>query len=212
MQTLARFHLAAASIPAARGGSTTSIASRKVAPAFMIRGAVFRDLSARLATIAENLRQPLNQRLDDRASRLLQLIPDRATSLMSQVQSAAATSLPLQPAIRDIWHDHVLFTGEEVTGLVDFGALNIDTPLTDIARLVGSLVGDNLPDREQALDAYAQLRPLSADNRRLIDLLDRSGVIVAAINWLTWLYVERRDMGPPEPIARRLDEILSRLQ
>ena len=28
-----------------------------------------------------------------------------------------------QPCIRDIWHENVLFSGDEVSGLIDFGAL-----------------------------------------------------------------------------------------
>jgi hypothetical protein len=90
--------------------------------------------------------------------------------------------------------------------------MRIDTPLTDIARLVGSLVGDDREARQSAFDAYSEIRPLGQDDRRLIDLLDESGLVIGALNWLIWLYVERRDMGPAEPIIRRLDEILKRLE
>lgn len=143
---------------------------------------------------------------------MVALCQQRLPQLYDKLVTAAQTRLPRQPAIRDIWHDHVLFTGDEVTGIVDFGALNVDTPLTDIARLVGSLVADDVDARGFAMDAYAELRPLSQEDRQLIDLLDESGQVVAAVNWPTWLYVERRDMGPIEPIIRRLDEILRRLE
>ena len=46
----------------------------------------------------------------------------------------------------------------------------------------------------------------------MIGLLDESGLVLGALNWLIWLYVERRDMGPMEPIVRRLDEMLQRLE
>lgn len=58
---------------------------------------------------------------------------------IEQLKPLADVSFRLQPCIRDIWHDHVLFDGDRVTGLIDFGAMQIDTPATDIARLVGSL-------------------------------------------------------------------------
>ncbi|MBW8885212.1 MAG: phosphotransferase [Planctomycetia bacterium] len=118
----------------------------------------------------------------------------------------------LQPAIRDVHHDHVLFTGEEVTGLIDFGAMRIDTPLADVARLVGSLVGDDHEARQFACDAYSELRPLSEADRRLIDVLDETGVVLGALNWLIWLYIEHRDMGPVGPIVKRLNELLTRLE
>jgi homoserine kinase type II len=117
----------------------------------------------------------------------------------------------LQPAIRDIHRDHVLFTGDEVTGLVDFGALRIDTPLADLARLIGSLASDNAAARQLALDAYAAVIPLSNTDRQLVDLLDDSGILLGGLNWLQWLYVERRDIGELLPIIARLDEIVGRL-
>jgi hypothetical protein len=35
-----------------------------------------------------------------------------------------------------------------------------------------------------AVDAYAELRPLSSDECRLIPVLDRSGVVLSAAHWL----------------------------
>jgi homoserine kinase type II len=118
----------------------------------------------------------------------------------------------LQPSIRDIHRDHVLFSGDSVSGLVDFGAMRIDLPLVDIARMVGSFAGDHPDQRSMALEAYSEFRPLSDGDLRLIDILDDSGTVLAGLNWLTWLYVDCRDMGPVEPIIRRLDEILRRLE
>jgi Ser/Thr protein kinase RdoA (MazF antagonist) len=106
----------------------------------------------------------------------------------------------------------VLFAGDEVTGIIDFGAMRMDTPLADVARLLGSLVGDDRDNRQLAFDTYAELRPLSEADRQFVDLLDKTGLILSVFNWLRWLYVERRDMGEPAPIARRLEEILARLE
>ena len=75
-------------------------------------------------------------------------------TFLTPLECACRESLPLSPAIRDIHHDHVLFSGDQVTGLVDFGILRIDTPLADMARLVGSLVADDEPARKFALDIF----------------------------------------------------------
>jgi Ser/Thr protein kinase RdoA (MazF antagonist) len=203
MQALAQFHLLAAQYQQYRGWAP-AIQDRE----FRLRILKFREF----ATIEQSLARRLNNEIDGRATRLLTLTrttieqPDLAKTL------SIAPELWLQPAIRDIHHDHVLFTGDEVTGIIDFGAMRMDTPLTDVARLIGCLVGDDREAREFAVSAYSELRPLSTVDRWLVELLDESGLVLGALNWLTWLYVERRDMGPMEPIVRRLDQILERLE
>ena len=77
------------------------------------------------------------------ARQFVAALPSAVPRAIAQLEPLANVPLPLQPCLRDIWHDHVLFTGDEVTGLIDFGAVDIDTPATDIARLLGSLVGDD---------------------------------------------------------------------
>src|SRR5690606_3973788 len=49
----------------------------------------------------------------------------------------------LQPSLRDIWRAHVLFEGNQVSGMVDLAALRLDHPATDIARLLASIAGDD---------------------------------------------------------------------
>ena len=59
-----------------------------------------------------------------RASRQLLAAYARGAPQRAQ-QMAAAQSLqvPLQVCHGDLWHDHVLYRGQEVTGLIDFGAM-----------------------------------------------------------------------------------------
>jgi len=205
MRALARFHTAAAN-------HQPPVASTAPAPAIVERiDLVQQLLSGDFDRIEAAVHAGLDANLDLRAVRVLALCRNRLAALSPGLESAAQLRLPLSPAIRDIHHDHVLFTGDEVTGLIDFGALRIDTPLADIARLVGSLVGDDQPARDFALSAYGQLCPLSDQDRHLIDLLDEAGLLLGGLNWLRWLYLERRDMGPLRSILKRLDEILSRL-
>jgi homoserine kinase type II len=205
MQALALFHVAAATCPCAPPTSG-------IAPAFAERRDQVRQLlGGELERIAARLESGLAPELDLRARQLLPLAASLLPRLRRPLEAACRDLLPLGPAIRDIHHDHVLFTGDTVTGLVDFGAMRIDTPLADVARLVGSLAADDQPARDFALNAYSELRPLSDSDRRLVDLLDQSGVALGGLNWLRWLYLEERDMGPLEPIYKRLDAILARL-
>jgi Ser/Thr protein kinase RdoA (MazF antagonist) len=132
--------------------------------------------------------------------------------LRDRLALAAGEPFLLQPAIRDLHHEHVLFTGNEVSGFIDFGALRIDTPLADIARLVGSLVGDDSRGWERALAAYDRRRSLTAEDRATIRLLDESGTVLGGLEWLRWLWLEKRDMGDPQRVADRLAELAARLR
>jgi Ser/Thr protein kinase RdoA (MazF antagonist) len=205
MHALARFHTAAASI-------SQDPWPCKIAPVFTDRLDQVRQLvGGDLDRIAAAVQTGLDAGLDLRAGQLLPVARGLLSHLLSPLESACREQMPLSPAIRDIHHDHVLFTGDQVTGLVDFDALRIDTPLADVARLVGSLVAGDRPARQFALDAYSQLRPLTAADRGRVHFLDESGQILGGLNWLRWIYLDRRDMGPLPPILKRLDAILARL-
>jgi Ser/Thr protein kinase RdoA (MazF antagonist) len=207
MMALGRFHEAAAGLgDKGRGtedGGTPAIVERLEL--------VERLLAGDLSRIVHACKQGLSETLDTRAERVLASAPSKLPPLVDPLRAAARVALPLSPAIRDVHHQHVLFTGDRVTGLIDFGALRIDTPLADVARLLGSLAGDDQAARQFALGAYGSRRPLSRQDRELTDLLDRANVALSGLNWLRWLYVERRDMGPLPPIVRQLDEIVARL-
>src|SRR5437763_1299451 len=41
--------------------------------------------------------------------------------------------VPVQPCLCDVWHDHVLYTGDAVTGLIDYGEVKPDHPAVDLA-------------------------------------------------------------------------------
>lgn len=79
---------------------------------------------------------------------------DRLFNLLPVVDARlrpwAATIRPVQMCLRDIHRDHVLFSGDTVSGLIDFGACRLDVPEADVARLLGDL------------------RPFDSDSLRLV--------------------------------------------
>ena len=82
----------------------------------------------------------------------------------------------------------------------------------DIARLLGSLVGDDPQRRRFGLEAYSQVRPLDESERRLLGAFDASEVLLSGMNWLRWICLEGRRFDPPDRVLARLDEIVSRLE
>lgn len=121
-------------------------------------------------------------------------------------------AVPVQPCLCDIWHDHVLYTGDAVTGIIDYGSVKLDNVSVDLARLLGSLVGDDYEQRVVGLDAYANVRKLSAREIELVDVLDKTGTVLGAANWVRWVYHEGRVFEPMERAALRLAALVHRLE
>jgi len=148
--------------------------------------------------------------LDDLAQQWISARRLPPLELLPRLMVGVTQFLPVQPVIRDIWREHVLFTGDEVTGFIDFGALRLDSFHVDLARLIGSLAGDDLEARTTAILAYNEVRPVSDSDIQLINLLDRSGTWIAGWNWLDWLYREKREFHSLVAVRERLAHLLSR--
>jgi Ser/Thr protein kinase RdoA (MazF antagonist) len=136
---------------------------------------------------------------------------DRVAEAQRRLLPWRETPLPLHPCWCDPWHDNLLFTGDNLTGLIDYGSVKIDHAAVDLARMLGSLAGDDAEMWSIGLKAYESVRPLSKQDRDLLPILDYTGLVVAAVNWLRWLYHEGR-MFPDRPaVGERLWEIVKRL-
>ena len=144
--------------------------------------------------------------------RELQECRDLFPHCLQQLSRISDQPLVLQPVIRDIWHDHILFTGNEVSGIIDFGAMQLDHVALDLARLLGSLVGDpEDSDWLVALEHYCTYRPLQNHEIQLIRLLDRSAVLLSSLNWLRWIALEKRSFEDGQAVQRRIDILCRRL-
>ncbi len=206
MKALAQIHIAAAQMPGQlRSGTSPGLAAR-LEQVRQLRSGGIERIEAAVA------RRPLVW--DDFARRICAKFRQFASHVESRLTEAVRISGPLFPCLRDVWHDHVLFTGDDVTGIIDFGAARIESPAGDIARLVGSLVGEVHQHRiwNTALAAYEVTRPLGAKQRMLVRAFDASTVVLSGINWLTWLYVEERQFEDTAAVTRRLAEITARLE
>ena len=202
MLALAQFHRSVEAL-ALRPGSPPGITNRR------------EQLSQLCATGTSEL-MPAIERMEPsefqwRLAIILSSFDQNAARVQSLLAVASHVRAPRQPCIRDIWHDHVLFQGEEVSGIVDFGALQSDHVACDISRLLGSLVGGDREDWTRGLAAYQVLRPLTADELMLVDAYDQSTVLLSGMNWIQWLAIEGRVFEDEERVQNRLDQIILRL-
>jgi homoserine kinase type II len=206
MSALARFHLAVsdfhkASLPEFETGSS-AIVSRIERLQELAHGGV-----QQLAQAVTNSVWPEFAPL---AREFLAVLPAALPVAISQNAPLADLRFSLQPCIRDIWSDNVLFTRDEVTGVVDFGAMEIDTPAVDVARLLGSLAGPDPTSRQTGIAAYERVRPLSTNELRAVAALDTTIVLLAGCNWVRWIYVERRQFDNPAQICQHFRRIVER--
>src|SRR5262249_19553340 len=134
------------------------------------------------------------------------------SSVAGELEVGRRVAVPLQPCLRDVWHDHVLFTGDDVTGLIDAHACRVDNVATDLARLLGSLAGDDRAAWDTGLAAYEKIRPLNLDERGLLELFDRSAVLLSGLTWLEWKCLEQRRFERPEIVLARLEAIVRRME
>ncbi|QDU58048.1 phosphotransferase [Aeoliella mucimassa] len=134
-----------------------------------------------------------------------------ATLALGQLQAIPATQPCVQWIWGDAWHGNLLFDGSRVTGLVDFAAVRVDTPLADLARLLGMAASPDSAEWSSALDAYAQVKPLSQGDRQTVIALHAAGTVLSLGNWLRWLSVEQRRFADPQAVLERVDQFAQRL-
>ncbi|MCG8433544.1 MAG: phosphotransferase, partial [Gammaproteobacteria bacterium] len=164
MSALAKFHNGLAEYPSAR---VTAV------PAVVERLAMLRQLDRNgLEKLSSYVSSKVWPELEQPAGQFLALVPTVVPRLVAQLAKLENLQFAIQPCIRDIWHDHVFFTGNRVTGMIDFGAMRDDFPAVDVARLLGSLVGDDEDNWRIGTEAYGRTRPLSETELSSIRVLD----------------------------------------
>ena len=154
--------------------------------------------------------------LKDGAAQFTRHLAKCGPRVESLLQLAARRQFALQPVAGDLHAEHVLFAADVATGFIDFGAMAVDSVALDVARLVGSMAGEDTHARAAALAAYASARQpsagLSVEEEVLVEVLDRSGVFLAPYRWLRWIYVERREFSRRDAVLARFRLVMERLR
>lgn len=136
---------------------------------------------------------------------------------LDAVAGLGAMSLRQQWVVRDVWSEHVLFAIDEparVAGIIDYHASGLDTPATDLGRLLGSWLEAAAVEPawwNARLAAYEAVRPLRAEERRLVPWLAATGVVFGIDNWFRWTLEQGRQFGSTSRVTVRLDRLLESL-
>lgn len=116
--------------------------------------------------------------------------PEQAALLRSELAyqnhiaaTAAYAAIPKGPVHADLFRDNVMFEDGQLTGFFDFYFAGCDAWLFDIAVCLNDWcihleTGEPNAEREAAmLDAYAAVRPLTAEERELLPAMKRAGAL-----------------------------------
>lgn len=199
-KALARLHVVAASY----SGADSFFATRDEKP--LIR----HDLGLRLANCQKLLRGELEEMVRQLKpipqspatallSESLRLVAPQLPALANELAGACETTFDVKWILGDVREANILFAGAEVTGFVDLGSARKSIQAGDLARMLGSMVGDDRAKWLMGMAAYESVRPLPLAELRVMDLLRRSEVVLSGANWVRWLM-------PGEPLAAEADE------
>jgi Ser/Thr protein kinase RdoA (MazF antagonist) len=208
--TLARVHVAAATLPG-------TIPAHGPSPGIVTRIERARLLLARpwQARLSRGTSGPLA----DRQRRAIEAFARYdGTAALTRVTRFRPPEIVIQAVIRDVWSDHVLYALDRpatVAGIVDYHAAGVDTPATDLARLLGSwrgeAVGGLVAGWPAALAAYEAVRPLTVAERSLVPWLHATGVVFGLDNWFRWTIEEGRQFAGVHAVLDRIERLSARL-
>ncbi len=118
----------------------------------------------------------------------------------------------LTTIIGDTHHDHFLFEGDNLSGVVDFGAMKHDTVSIDLTRLIGRLRLVGAVTIEGALDCYGQHNPLVEIDSKCVEFLHRCNLLGGILNWLDWIFVQEKSFEDLQAVRNRLIPLVQSLQ
>lgn len=99
-----------------------------------------------------------------------------------------------------------------MTGIVDYGAMAVDTPAGDLGRLLGDF-SDTAPNLfDEGLSAYRRAGgPLDVPDE-FVRRLATTGALCSLLGWLVRLFVLREPVTAPDLVAQRINLLLARVE
>jgi hypothetical protein len=212
MQALAQWHLSAARFaPDADTSQWFASVNSSVSGTVTDRLKILQEATSQLHGVDKNVSSIPDAVIRDLARQTVSLFRLGYSNAIRELDLVRDIRVRLQPCLRDVWHDHVLFERDHVTGLIDPSACRTESVACDLSRLIGSLIADDEIKWDLALDEYHRSRPLSSGERALTAAFDRSGVLLSGWTWLVWLCQERRTFPDSGPVQQRLTDIVTRM-
>ncbi|MFM7059452.1 MAG: phosphotransferase [Planctomycetota bacterium] len=128
---------------------------------------------------------------------LAQILRQRLPGLARQLEEFAPRPFSLQPVLRDLWSPHLLFSGDQVTGVIDWNAASADHQAFDYSRLLASWYGWQAMDLLSAVSssvaasAVGRLLPANCPpegwtptEHQLLRICVEASLLLSPVTWL----------------------------
>lgn len=102
-----------------------------------------------------------------------------------------------------LWPAHVLVDRAQVTGLLDFSAAVVTTPLLDVSQLITRFAGWTGEHAEYVLGQYTDRHALSPDERRTLPAIAAMDMVIEAARLLRLGYTGDLPSSSREAVAAR---------
>lgn len=140
---------------------------------------------------------------------------ERAAPLASRVEAILRAGLArpatVQTCLRDVRAEHLLFEGDRLRGLIDYGAADEDSPAADLARLLADWTAPESTERARAMTRYGELRPGSSDVARLVPVYERTADWFVGAAWVDRGFPREGSSIETETLRDALRRALDRL-
>jgi len=116
-----------------------------------------------------------------------------------------------QWVLRDVHRENVLFVDQQPSGLIDFDAVRLDVPATDLARWTGGFLAGRADVEAIWQATLAEFDSPSTEFKRgFVESLVVASSWIGLANWLVWIFIEQRrfEVGPTA-ITQRLRELIA---
>ena len=160
---------------------------------------------SRVNALSVNGWRPLYENCRQRANEVQPDLKDFLAAELSHLEKAWPSKLPQGVIHADLFPDNVFFLGNKLSGLIDFYFACTDALTYDVAICLNAWCFEsdhsyNVTKGRSLLQAYAQVRSLSAEERHALPLLARG----AALRFLLTRLVDWFDV-PPGALVRPKD-------
>jgi Ser/Thr protein kinase RdoA (MazF antagonist) len=121
-------------------------------------------------------------------------------------------ALPVQPCIRDLRGEHVLFIQGRVSGIIDYGAMALDNPAVDLARWLGDVAAGDTSLFTSGLRAYQNAGGRHDAPEEAVWQLAHAGALCSAIIWLQRLRETNWSNAEQNRVETRLGQLLTSIE